>query len=241
MNHKILKASLAGGAFIALVAGGTTFAAFSDFGSINNNTVGAGFLKLDLNAGTGSVPLDFGNLAPNNIHSQRTIWVASNDGNSVPPANLTLTFQHLKEIPGPCNTSMGKAVAEQSINNGCADPTTGNPTVGVLSKVLNFQVAYYPSITDPQTCQSYLSGHYPAYNSIFADAPGDMTTSAAGAGTPHVLYQQGSTTAPLVLLPGQGVCIGIDTYWGSNQGLVPDNAAQGDSLTFDARFDLTQA
>ncbi|MFI5312992.1 MAG: SipW-dependent-type signal peptide-containing protein [Candidatus Dormibacteria bacterium] len=238
MNHKILKASLAGGAFVALVAGGTTFAAFSDFGNINNNTVGAGFLKLDLNAGTGSVPLDFGHLAPNNIHANRTIWVASNDGQSVPNANLSVTFKNLKNIAAPCNTSLGKASVDPGCTVGAGDTIGGTPTTGELDKVLNFQTQYYPQFTDPQTCQA-AAGTYPQpYNSIFpADSTGDLPGYID---TPFQLKQADHTT-PLVLKPGQGVCIGIDTYWGSNNGSVPDNAAQGDSLTFDVHFDLTQA
>jgi len=59
MNKKILKGALAGTAVIALAAGGGTWASFSDFGDINNNSVGAGFLRLDLGQnGTGNASLD---------------------------------------------------------------------------------------------------------------------------------------------------------------------------------------
>ena len=42
MNSKLVKGSLAGVACLALAAGGSTFAAFSDFGTIADNSVQAG-------------------------------------------------------------------------------------------------------------------------------------------------------------------------------------------------------
>ena len=41
--------------------------------------------------------------------------------------------------------------------------------------------------------------------------------------------------------PGQGICVVFTSYWpGDHVGGTPDNAAQGDSLTFNAKFDLEQ-
>src|SRR4051794_31293283 len=54
MNKKIARGSLAGVAVIALLAGGGTFASWSDFDQINGNETAAGHLKLDLNS-TGSI------------------------------------------------------------------------------------------------------------------------------------------------------------------------------------------
>lgn len=249
MNNKLIKASLAGAAAIAITAGGATFAAFSDFGNIHNNSVGAGFLKLDLNAGQGSAPLAFGNLAPG-MNSFRTIWVASNDGQSVPNANLSVQFLNLKDTAAPCSTSLGKASAD----NGCTvdpstDAITGTPTAGHLSQELTFQTQYYPQITDPQTCQATLATTYPSYLSVLpADHPGDMFESAT-AGTKYTLQDGNTPAAPLVLKPGQGVCIGIGAFWPNgptdsahqtNPAYPVDNAAQGDSMAFDVHFDLTQ-
>jgi predicted ribosomally synthesized peptide with SipW-like signal peptide len=251
MNRKLLLGTAAGVAAIGLAIGGTTYSAFSDYGNINGNSVGAGFLKLDLNAGHGDAPLAYGSLAPG-MNSFRTIWVASNDGQSVPDANLSVTFKNLVDTAAPCSTSLGKASADQ----GCAvDPNTdaisGTPDHGNLSKMLTFQTQYYPSITDPQTCQNTLASSYPPYNSILpADHPGDMYESAT-AGTAYLLKQADGTT-PLVLKPGQGVCIGIGAFWAlsgtyptgvphhTNPAYPVDNAAQGDSMTFDTHLDLTQ-
>lgn len=251
MNRKFLLAGVTGVVAVALAAGGSTFSALSDFGNIRGNSVGAGFLKLDLNAGHGSAPLNYGSLAPG-MNQFHTIWVASNDGQSVPNATLSVTFKNLVDTAAPCSTSLGKASADA----GCTvDPNTdaigGTPTSGNLSKMLTFQTQYYPQITDPQTCQATLANSYPTYNSILpADHPGDMYESAT-AGTTYQL-KDAAGTAPLVLAPGQGVCIGIGAFWAlsptyplgvpnhTNAAYPVDNAAQGDSMTFDTHFDLNQ-
>ncbi|HEY2272600.1 MAG TPA: hypothetical protein VGH30_07485, partial [Jatrophihabitantaceae bacterium] len=106
MNRKLVLAGVAGLAAIGLAVGGTTYSAFSDFGDINSNAVGAGFLRLDLGEnGTGNAALNWGQLAPNDIHATRTIWVASNDGQSVPDANLALTFHNLVDNENGCSSN----------------------------------------------------------------------------------------------------------------------------------------
>lgn len=239
MNRKLLVGAAAGVAAIALAVGGTTYSAFSDFGDINNNTVGAGFLKLDLGQnGTGNAALDWGKLAPGNIHATRTIWVASNDGQSVPNANLSLTFHNLKDQENGCSSNGELA----------ADPTCGAANdSGELSKVLTFQTQYYPDITDPATCQAAAAAYHQPYSSVFpSDQAGDLYQYASGTGSTYQLKNSAGTGA-LVLKPGQGVCIGIDSYWGDNSAhtqnpsLPVDDAAQGDSLTFDVHFSLNQA
>lgn len=250
MNTKLLKASLATAAVIALAAGGGTFAAFSDFGNVNGNSVGAGFLKLDLGPnGTGIAPLDFGNFAPGS-GTGRQIWVASNNGDSVPNAHLFITLKNLVDTAAPCSTSLGKAQGEiDSGVTGCTingNTASGTPSQGNLSRVLSFQGYYYPTITDPATCAALTT--YPQnYVSFFAAGRGDMYPIASGAGTKYELYTDSSKTTPLVLQPGQGGCIGISAGWVAGSDPVnptvtnpSDNAAQSDSLTFDVRFDLVQ-
>jgi hypothetical protein len=253
MNKKILRGSLAGVAVVALVAGGSTFASFSDFGSITGNSAGAGFLKLDLGTnGTGSAPFDFQKLKPGD-YTNRTLWIASNDGQSVPKANLYVTLHNLQDTAAPCSTSLGKAQGETDSGvTGCSisgNTASGTPSQGNLSRVLTFQGYYYPGITDPAACAALNNGNgtYPSNRtSFFASARGDMTGIASGAGTKYELMSSGTT--PLVLSPGQAGCIGIGAGWVSGSDPASpsathpsDNAAQGDSMTFDARFDLVQS
>ncbi|HEU5006131.1 MAG TPA: hypothetical protein VFT67_04110 [Jatrophihabitantaceae bacterium] len=251
MNRKLILGAMAGVAAIGLAVGGTTYAAYSDFGDTNGNTVEAGILKLDLGAGgQGNAHYSFGSMSPNRT-TGRTVWLASNNGASTPDANLTITLHNLVDTAAPCDTSLGKATAEQSINNGCAvdsnDNITGTPTVGVLSKVLQFEAFVYPNVTDPASC----SAQTPYYNGpnkvdFIPNTRGSLFADASGAGVPFLLKD--ANGAPLVVAPGHGVCLAFQGAWyddqtpwiKSNANTVPDNAAQGDSLTFDAHFDLTQ-
>ena len=112
MNKALGKAALAGAAAIALAAGGGTYAAWSDFGNINGNSVGAGMLKLDLNGQTGNTPvaaINWGKLAPGMVNV-RTVWLASNDGDSVPDAHLSATFSNLNDHENGCETNSEAAV-----------------------------------------------------------------------------------------------------------------------------------
>lgn len=257
MNRKLMSSALAGVVAIALAAGGSTFAAFSDFQDLTGNSAGAGTLKLDLGpGGAGIVPLDYKKLAPGS-YTGRTIWIASNDGESTPDANLFVTFKNLVDKPADCSVSLGKAFAEAASGiSGCTiGPTgpTGTPAQGNLSRVLSFQGYYYPHVTDPVACQALqTSGTYPngpgdRVGFTGFSARGDLYTAAtahAGAGTTYQLDSAGTT--PLVLHPGDGGCIGIGAGWVPNPAVTgtpagpTDNAAQGDSLTFDVRFDLVQ-
>jgi predicted ribosomally synthesized peptide with SipW-like signal peptide len=253
VNRKLVMGVVAGLAVIALPAGGSTYAAFSDFADVTGNSVAAGTLKLDLGPdGTGVVPLDYQKLAPDS-YTGRTIWIASSDGDSVPDANLFVTFRHLIDTPAACSVSLGKAQAELASGiAGCKiadNGATGTPAQGNLSRVLSFQGYYYPGITDPAECQALQKPDtYPANRtSFFASARGDLYTAASaqgGAGTRYELYSAGTT--PLVLAPGDGGCIGISAGWipaaatTGTPATPTDNAAQGDALSFDVRFDLVQ-
>ncbi|NJC71084.1 hypothetical protein HC031_15385 [Planosporangium thailandense] len=233
MNKKLVKAALAGVAAIGLIGGGSTLAAWSDFGTINNNSIGAGFLKLDLNdqtGTTGAVPISWGKLAPG-MTGQRMIWIASNDGQSVPDGNLSITISNLQNQENGCSSN----------SEVVADPTCGDPNdKGELSHILNVQSSYYPEVKDSKTCATYPGQG--GYNAFWASNQGDLDTAN---GKTYTLKEPNSNS-PLVLSPGEGVCIGLSAYWPhdpSNQvsgANANDNVAQGDSLSFDIRFDLSQ-
>jgi hypothetical protein len=250
MNKKLILGAAAGVAAVALAVGGTTYSAWSDFGSINNNTVGAGFLKLDLSAGNGSnLSLDYQKLDPG-AYTGRNIWIASNDGQSVPNANLYVTLHNLQDSAAPCATSNGKTQGEITSGvTGCSfdqnGAPQGTPAQGNLSRVLSFGGYYYPTITDPAACAA-LTTFPQNYTSFFASNRGDLNSIASGNGTKYELDSTGNT--PLVLDPGQGACVGVGAGWvaGSDPASPTpthpsDNSAQGDSMTFDVRFDLVQA
>ena len=242
MNKKLIKASVAGAAAIALAAGGTTFAAYSDFGDMNGNTVGAGFLKLDLNGQDGSsvaTPISWDKLAPGMVNV-RTIWLASNNGESVPKAHLSATFSGLVDNENGCSSN-SERVADP---NTCDDNVAGT---GELSRILNFQTSYYPELT-AEECATW-PGSNPVpdnwYNAFFPSNQGNLFANASGAGHTYTLKAKDGTT-DLVLAPGDGVCVGFQAYWPhdpSAQVNAPynnDDVAQGDSLAFNVKFTLNQ-
>jgi predicted ribosomally synthesized peptide with SipW-like signal peptide len=242
MNRKLVLGAASGVAAIALVVGGTTYSAWSDFGDINHNSVGAGFLKLDLNGQDGSsaaTALSWGKLAPG-MTNVRTVWLASNDGQSVPNANLEATFSNLDDQENGCSSNSER----QADPNNC---DANQPNTGELSRILNFETSYYPGITQSQ-CASYPTnppGPSNGYNAFFASNQGDLYNAAEGTGHTYTLDEL-DTTTPLVLSPGEGICIGFSAYWPhdpSNQVSAPynnDDVAQGDSFSFDIRFTLSQ-
>jgi hypothetical protein len=242
MNHKLLKGAVAGVAAIAIAAGGATMSAFTDSGDINGNTVGAGFLRLNLNGQDGSsvaAPLSWGRLAPG-MTSVRTIWLASNDGQSVPKANLKATFYNLDDQENGCSSNSERSADPNNCDGNAAHS-------GELSHILNFQTSYYPEAT-ADTCATYPTnppGPSNGFNAFFASGQGNLFAAASGTGHEYTLTEMDSTT-PLVLDPGEGICIGFSPYWPhdpSNQVSAPynnDDVAQGDSFSFDVKFTLEQ-
>ena len=85
MNSKLIKASLAGVAAIAVAAGGNTFATFSDQAVVEDNTSGAGILRLNLDDPTTLKFSDIrlaphdGSEGPYNYY-EHEFFLASNDG-----------------------------------------------------------------------------------------------------------------------------------------------------------------
>jgi predicted ribosomally synthesized peptide with SipW-like signal peptide len=97
VNRKLVLGVLSGLAAIALAIGGSTYSAFSDFGQIDSNVVGAGLLKLNIGVGGGAnAALDFGQVMPG-ASTNHLAWVGSDDGGSVPDANRYLTLHNLTD------------------------------------------------------------------------------------------------------------------------------------------------
>lgn len=252
MNRKLVLGVLSGLAAIGLAVGGTTYAAFSDFGEIDNNLVAAGFLQLNVDVGGSSdAALGFGQTMPGQS-SSRFVWLSSQDGSSVPDANVGLTFHNLVDVPAPCDTSRDKAVDEDALGiDGCTvdgDTVTGTPAQGNLSRVLSLQVSYYPAVGDASACAAVQDTE--PHQAVLAESRGNLFTSASaddGAGTRLQVFEADGTT-PVVVGPGAGVCLGIAADWPQDSAPTDppsadhptDNAAQGDSLSVDVRFDLDQ-
>lgn len=227
MNSKLFKASLAGVAAIAVTAGGTTFAAWSDFTTDNGNTVGADTLALDVDESQ-SVRFDDVKLAPG-VGRDLAFYVASRDGVTVPDADLTMTIKNLVGEEDGCSSN-SEATAEKGSETTASDP--GAPCATTTGNEGQFihQALYYVQARktdDPSTCSTSAldSRQLNKKLSLMEDVPVNLLAPTD------------------VLSGGDGVCVLAHVFMPNNQsqyGLVADDKSQGDSATFDIRFDLTQ-
>jgi hypothetical protein len=210
MNSKLIKGSLAGVAAIALAAGGTTFAAWSDF-DVESSGAGAGILKLDVSTreGAGSTIKPF-SLAPGQNKFQE-FYLASADEDNVPVGRLTAQIQNLVDIEdgGPgCTTN-----SEQQAEGGACG------TEGELSDQARVQILVSDPVNDASSCPN--TGIY---------------HSATPSGTGTLAEQTAKTFSLGDLSAGQGICVRMEM----SLPTTADNKSQGDDATFDWRFDLNQ-
>lgn len=224
MNSKLVKASLAGAAAIALAAGGSTFAAWSDFGSVGSSA-GAGILKLNVAPRIGtSSGVDAFSLAPGQNKFQE-FYLASADNDNVPVGDLTAKITQLvdTEDNGPACTTNSEAIAEAP-----ADVDShGNPTnplndcgsAGELSSQATVQILVSDAVDNASSCPN--TGIYHS-----ATPSGTGTLAAQTAKT----FDLGNVSA------GQGVCVRMEMSLPSSA----TNAVQGDQASFDWLFNLTQ-
>lgn len=228
MNSKLIKASLAGVAAIAVAAGGTTFAAWSDFQVSDQNDAGAGILKLTVAPNTGSDLLfDSTKMAPGGINGERLVYVSSNDGASTPSGRL---FLSLKDVVGTEEGCATNGESEDDAN--CSDTTSGGDFIDDAL----LQVTSY-AVNSPGECtQSYA----PTLKRVTGQHGGSLTWWRTQA--PYEVTGDGTTLVGgganrSYLAPGQGLCVSMNLSLAS----AVDNASQGDSAVFKTRFDLEQA
>ena len=222
MNSKLIKASLAGVAAIAVAAGGTTFAAWSDF-TTADDAAGAGYLKISLaeRQGSGSTIQPF-SLAPGQNKTQE-FYLASADSGNTPDGVLTAFIENLADTEdGATCTTNSEAVAEGSPVDGTGAPTdnTACGSVGELSSEMRVQILASAPQTSPTSCPN--TGIY-------------GTTTPSGTGT--LASQIGKTFQLGTLDPGQGVCVRVEMSLPS----TATNAVQGDDVGWNWQFDLNQA
>jgi hypothetical protein len=210
MNNKLIKGSLAGVAALALAAGGTTFAAWSDYGE-ESTAAGAGILKLNVSAreGTSSGVEPF-SLAPGQNKFQE-FYLASADDANVPVGALTAKIQNLLDIEdgGPGCTTL----SEQDAEGGACG------TEGELADQATVQILVSDPVADASSCPN--TG---IYHSATPSGTGTLASQ------PAKTFQLGNVSA------GEGVCVRMEMSLPASA----TNASQGDDVTFDWRFDLAQ-
>lgn len=233
MNRKLVLGGAAGIAAIALAVGGTTYSAWSDFGSINDNNVGASMLKLDLSNrdGSGVVPMNFHKFAPAGLTAghdpaaagqTQNVWIASSSAESAPVGDLTVAVSNLKDQEDGCTTN-SEAVAEgKNPSSAGYDAATacGGANQGELSQQLGLNVVAWRA-ADAATCHTNAAADGATSHQVYIGSLNNMNDPSYAVGP---------------LAPGQGMCLSISAV------LPPTatNAVQGDSSTFDLDFTLTQ-
>jgi len=241
VDRRLVSGAIAAIAAVGLGVGGSTSAAFNDFSDVPGNQTAAGTLQLDLTPGaSGSVAVSLGRLMPGG-RSTRAVWVAANDSTSSIDGTLSLRFHDLVDTAAPCDTSRDKARAVLAAGvAGCSITETtvsGVPEHGSLSRVLTVSVSA-ARMLGAASCSAESDG---ARVALPAAGRGNLTVLAASAQPLPVAERDG---ARLVLGPGEGVCVAVTADWpgdGTRSPATPaDNAAQGDSLTVQLSFDLTQ-
>ena len=227
MNKKLMKGSLAGVAALALVAGGGTFASWSDFHEDTNNTVGADVLALTVDE-SATKRFDDVKLAPG---EERDIafYVASRNGTTVPDADLTMTIKNLVPSENGCDSN-SEAYAESGGSISDKSDSAAPCNQGGDGQFDEQSLYYVQSakVSDPADCTT--STTMPTRQSnIRLSQANNQPVDLLGSGD--------------VLAGGEGVCVLAHVFMPDNvaqYGFAADNKSQGDQATFDVRFDLTQ-
>ena len=237
MNSKLVKASLAGAAAIALAAGGGTFASWSDFNVWSGNQSGAGTLTLSTNT-PGTQTFHVGNLTPGQVWENET-YLLSNKSDSTPNGKLYISLANLVGTENGCEGN-----SEVVDDADCATANAGE-------FLQDAKVFIKTKSSDMANCGVQPTG---------SDAPGGFEKGIFGGGldllgaTPATekslsdlatagqvqLIRPGTATPtfdPSVFKPGEGVCTAIYVYLPQ----TVNNEVQGDQATFDLKADLIQA
>ena len=216
MNKKLIKASVAGAAALALAAGGTTFAAWSDFGTLTGSHAGADELTLVLGE-PNTQNFDNMRLAPG-VGGDYEFVVASRQGDTIPNATLRMALTDLVGYEDGCTSSNSEA----AVDGDCNDTASSGEFIKEAQIIVN---ASNPT-TNADACNS--------------------TANPRGARQSVISLQDffnKTATAPLNVLPagtylqkGQYVCISM----GLSMPVGASNASQGDSADFNLKFLLDQ-
>lgn len=238
MNSKLIKASLAGVAAIAVTAGGTTFAAWSDFHEWNGNDSGAGTLTLNVGS-PDSQKFNVGNLTPGQVWEQEW-YMLSNESDSTPNGKMYLTLDNILGSEDGCQGS-SEAVDDTDGCTVAADPVGEFPE--------NAEIFIKTKSSNETTCGVAPVGGAPAGYEKGIYGVLDLAGTNVAAKSIADLQSDGRiqlvrpgalnlpTFDPAVFKPGEGVCVNMHVYLPQ----TANNAVQGDSATFDLQFDLEQA
>src|SRR4051794_31641765 len=236
MNSKLMKAGIAGAAVVALAAGGSTFAAWSDFTTWTGNNSGAGTLTLSTTAAAAQ-KFVVGKLTPGQVYEHH-VYLLSNKSDSTPNGTISLALGSLVGQEGGCGT--GNQVALDDTD--CASDTVGefiNDAKVFIKTDASNQTDCDRAPADstaPAGFEKAIVGSLDINGTAPATEKSPAQTAAGG---PIQLSRPGtvsSTFAPAVFKPGEGVCMDLFVYLPK----TVNNEVQNDSATFNLTATLNQ-
>ena len=218
MNSKLIKACVAGTAALAVAAGGTTFAAWSDFVVNEDNNIGADILALDVDT-SGTSVFDSVTMYPGG-KAEREYVVASRNGNAVPEASLQLVLESLVSEENGCASN-----SETVLDADCATNSEGE-----FDDQANIVINVTQPTTDIANACSYPAGSALSFNGLGGSVlPLDDVVTATQATALDLLDGD-------VLNAGEGICVKLAI----ELPVSATDATQGDEVTFDIRYLLDQ-
>lgn len=237
MNSKTKAVAGAGAGLLALsMIGGGTFALWSDYETVTGNSVAAGTLELEIDdaGGGAALPLTATALAPGE-NKVTDVYLASrgDDTAALQGARLELDIQNLIGTENGCDTATED---EDEVANGDTSCNLGVQTPGgQFADQAHIQVASKPA-SSPTACPG---GGYGNFTQGVLQTVADNSNSMF-LGNLDPSPASGVCVRIEMGLPGGGPggddADGIDFAGNADT----DNAPQGDSATFDLRFDLLQ-
>jgi len=216
MDNKLVKASLAGVAALAIAVGGSTFALWSDYADLTGSHAGADELTLVLGQ-PNSQNFDDMHLAPG-VGGDYEFVVASRQGDTIPTANLRMRLTDLVGHEDGCTSTNSEA----DVDGDCSNLSTPGEFIDEARIIVN---ASAPT-TDANACDSGTHPRGSRQSAISLKKLFDDTRS-----TPVNLLPAGT-----YLAPGERICVSM----GLNMPTSASNASQGDSADFDLTFLLDQ-
>ncbi len=227
MRSNVLKASLAGVAAVALLAGGTTYASWSDFSVDEGNTVGAGTLTLVAGEQAGNGPtsqFDNVRLAPGEDKDE-WVKIISSDGDSVPNGTLSVDIIDYVGVEDGCAGN-----SEVLLDPDCAVLSSG----GEFDRWARIQISAFRIADQGQECSDRVIGD-PWFNGRAQYTAIARTRLDQAVALDGVTFKN-AAGEDAVLGAGNALCVGAAVLMPANA----TNASQGDSGEFSLRFDLVQ-
>jgi hypothetical protein len=240
LNRKWTAAALGILGAVGMVGSGT-FAAWSDFGYSRGHNVGADVLELDLSGRGMIAPINDLKLDPDD-ETVNTFIVAAREGESVNRADLFISMEDLVDTENGCDGNPAEVAGEQneaSIDD-CEIAGTGAPATGDFSSQARYSV---------RVRETEMGPNGPVCKFVGTSPWGYIDQDPARPGIQHPVNEQRLNTIPglrkvkLAELntDGSAVCVEVVTgLYAYNSTVEATNQIQGDSASFNLRFDLEQ-